>query len=245
MSNWMSSPCGHACQEMHVPELAGKQKLLMRLHTRKAKIRVMRGAGRSARDEAQYCVSSLDLRPAAIHGCTTEHCCSSGVNLNPKTLHSSKGLLLLHAGAPARSQGVWVGGEVVDAVTSGMRSLFNVPYTLHTIPAFFKILHGRYFLLVAPSSGILEYFFFYCCFFPPAILAWLLKLKLVLSTLCPALPPPQPSTHNIKCFTWKWKERLRYHTELLRVLWSYLSEESTVVETFIRNARRAAVWVKP
>lgn len=102
----MSSPCGHACQEMHVPELAGKQKLLMRLHTRKAKIRVMRGAGRSARDEAQYCVSSLDLRPAAIHGCTTEHCCSSGVNLNPKTLHSSKGLLLLHAGAPARSQGV-------------------------------------------------------------------------------------------------------------------------------------------
>lgn len=99
MSNWMSSPCGHACQEMHVPELAGKQKLLVRLHTRKAKIRVMRGAGRSARDEAQYCVSSLDLHPDVIHGCITEHCCSSGVHLNPKTLSSSKGMLLLHVGA--------------------------------------------------------------------------------------------------------------------------------------------------
>lgn len=49
----MSSPCGHACQEMNVPELAGKQKLLVKVHMRKAKIRVMRGAGRSARDEAQ------------------------------------------------------------------------------------------------------------------------------------------------------------------------------------------------
>lgn len=44
----MNSPYDCACQEMQAPELVEKQKLLMRLHAVKAKVGVMRDAGRNA-----------------------------------------------------------------------------------------------------------------------------------------------------------------------------------------------------